>query len=184
MKLTTDLINESVSRINALKDRELVLRDLKIPAIENLGATKDLNDAIDFTNNDLRVLGNFPRMVRLQHLYLTNNRINRIESNLNEFVPNLTTVILNNNTIAELGDLEPLAHCKRLTYLSLIDNPVTKKQYYRLFLIHKLPQLRVLDFNKVKQAERKEAAELFKSSEGQDNALAKSLTDTKTKTFE
>ncbi|CDS11509.1 hypothetical protein LRAMOSA03772 [Lichtheimia ramosa] len=184
MKLTTDLINESPSHINALKDRELVLRDLKIPVIENLGATKDLNDAIDFTNNDLRVLGNFPRLVRLQHLYLSNNRIHHIDPHMHEFVPNLTTLILNNNAIGELGDLEALANFKRLTYLSLLDNPVTKKQYYRLYLIHKLPKLRVIDFVKIKQAEREEAAKLFQTEDGKDNTLAQSIADTKTKTFE
>ncbi|ORY96786.1 leucine-rich repeat-domain-containing protein [Syncephalastrum racemosum] len=182
MKLTTDLINDSVSRINPLKDRELVLRDLKIPVLENLGITKDLNDTIDFTNNDLRVLGNFPRMPRLQNLLLTNNRINRIEP-LDEFIPNLKSLILTNNAIQELGDLEPLVKCKRLHYLSLVDNPVTKKEYYRLYLIHKMPQLRVLDFSKVRDKERQEAAKLFET-DGAENALSKSLGDTKTKTFE
>lgn len=96
-------------------------------------------------------MGNFPRMIRLQHLLLANNRINRIESNIHEYVPNLTTLILTNNSIQELGDLEALSHCKRLTHLSLIDNPVAKKNHYRLYLIHKLPKLRVLDYVKVRQ---------------------------------
>ncbi|KAI9499569.1 leucine-rich repeat-domain-containing protein [Zychaea mexicana] len=184
MKLTTDVINGSVSRLNSLNQRELVLRDLQLPAIENLGVTKDLNDTIDFSNNDLRVLGNFPRMVRLQHLLLANNRINKIELNLAEYVPNLTTAIMTNNSIHELGDLEPLAKCKRLTFLSLLDNPVTKKQYYRAYLIHKLPRLRVLDFKKVKQREREEAAALF-MEDGVENSLGQSITDTKSSnTFE
>ncbi|KAL7318257.1 U2 snRNP complex subunit [Mucor circinelloides] len=184
MKLTADLLSNSVSQINALGDRELVLRDLKIPAIENLGVTKDLNDAIDFTNNDLRVLGNFPRLNRLQHLLLNNNRISKIEAGLNSYVPNLNTIILTNNALSELGDLEALAECQKLTHLSLLDNPVAKKEYYRLYLIYKLPQLRVLDFNKVKLSEKKEAKALFQKSDGTDNELIKSLVDNKTKTFE
>ncbi|KAI9029726.1 leucine-rich repeat-domain-containing protein [Phycomyces nitens] len=183
MKLTTDLITESVSHINAISDRELVLRDLKIPAIENLGATKDLNDTIDFTNNDLRSLGNFPRLTRLQHLLLANNRISTIEEGMQNSLPNLTTIVLTNNAIQELGDLEPLAPCRKLTYLSLLDNPVTKKQYYRLYVIHKIPSLRVLDFVKIKQ-ERKQAEELFKDQDGNESSLSKSLADAKTKTFE
>ncbi|OBZ87861.1 U2 small nuclear ribonucleoprotein A' [Choanephora cucurbitarum] len=184
MKLTADLLANSLSHINPLGQRELVLRDLKIPAIENLGVTKDLNDAIDFTNNDLRVLGNFPRLNRLQHLLLNNNRISKIDHELNHYVPNLKTIILNNNSISELGDLEALVDCKQLTHLSLLDNPVTKKKYYRLYLIHKLPQLRVLDFNKVKLAEKKEAAALFVKADGSENDLAKSIADNETKTFE
>ncbi|KAI8887446.1 L domain-like protein, partial [Backusella circina FSU 941] len=184
MKLTADLLSESVSRINPLGDRELILRDYKIPVIENLGVTKDLNDTIDFVNNDLRVFGNFPRLNRLQNVFLNNNRISKIESNINEFLPSLKTIILTNNAISELGDLEPLILCKKLTHLSVMDNPVAKKPHYRLYIIYKVPQIRVLDFNKVKQSERKEAAALFAKDDGTDNDLAKSITDNKTKTFE
>lgn len=143
-----------------------------------------MNDSIDFINNDLRVLGNFPRLNRLQQLLLNNNRISKIESGLEEHVPNLHTIILTNNALSELGDLEPLISCKQLTHLSVLDNPVTKKPHYRLFVIYKLPQLHVLDFNKVKLTERKEAEQLFRKADGTDNDLAKSITDHKTKTFE
>lgn len=130
------------------------------------------------------MLGNFPRLNRLQQLLLNNNRISKIERGLEEHVPNLHTIILTNNALSELGDLEPLMSCKNLTHLSVLDNPVTKKAHYRLYVIYKLPQLHVLDFNKVKLTERKEAEGLFRTSDGLDNALAKSITDNKTKTFE
>ncbi|KAI8984359.1 leucine-rich repeat-domain-containing protein [Mycotypha africana] len=189
MKLTGEVISNSLSHINPLGERELILRvgnhvDLKIPAIENLGVTKDLNDALDFTNNDLRVLGNFPRLMRLQHLLLTKNRISKIETGLGETIPNVQRIILTNNSIHELGDLEPLTELKQLTHLSVMDNPVTKKQHYRLYLIHKLPNLRVLDFNKVSLAERQKAAQMFTKEDGTANDLSKSITENKTKTFE
>ncbi|SAM01942.1 hypothetical protein [Absidia glauca] len=156
---------------------------LKIPAIENLGGTKDLNDTIDFTNNDLRVLGNFPRLHRLKHLLLANNRISKIDAGLEAPLPQLTTIILTNNTLEELGDIEPLATVSTLHHLVLLDNPVTKKEHYRLYVIYKLPSLRVLDFIKIKQKEREQAQELFQK-DGQDNALVQSITDNKSKTFE
>ncbi|KAI8582559.1 hypothetical protein K450DRAFT_170900 [Umbelopsis ramanniana AG] len=184
MKLTPDLLANSISRINALKDRELVLRDNKISAIENLGVTKDLNDAIDFTNNDIRQLGNFPRMLRLKSLSLANNRISRIDSQLVDYIPNLATLVLTNNMIQELGDLEPLTKCGKLEYLSLLDNPVTKKQYYRLYIIHKIPSIRVLDFKRVRKTEREEAKETFKTDGGEENELAVTIGETKSKTFE
>ena len=34
---------------------------------------------------------------------------------------------------------------------SLMRNPVTHKQHYRSYVIYKLPQVKVLDFRKVKQ---------------------------------
>ncbi|KAK9759780.1 U2 snRNP complex subunit, partial [Basidiobolus ranarum] len=152
MKLTADLITRAPSYINAIKDRELDLRGNKIPVLENLGVSKDQNDCIDFTDNNIQYLGNFPLLRRLHTLLLSNNRISRIETSINQFLPNLRTLVLTNNSISELGDLEALAGLTKLTYLSLIDNPVAKKNYYRSWLIWRTPTLRVIDFKRVKDA--------------------------------
>ncbi|XP_054569317.1 uncharacterized protein LOC129148352 [Eptesicus fuscus] len=48
------------------------------------------------------------------------------------------------------GDLDPLASLKSLTSLSILRNPVTHKKHYRLCVLYKVPQVRVLDFQKVK----------------------------------
>jgi len=155
-------------------------------------------------------LGNFPRMLRLKSLSLANNRIGRIDSQLDDYIPNLATLVLTNNLIQELGDLEPLTKCRKLEYLSLLDNPVTKKKYYRLYIIHKIPSVRVLDFKRVRKTvgswdwlvygilstfpplywfvtifqEREEAKETFKTDAGEENELAVSIGETKSKTFE
>ena len=63
--------------------------------------------------------------------------------------------MLTNNKFATLKELEPLAALRTLSSLSLIDNPVTKQQGYRAFCIAMLPNLRVLDFQKVKPARRR-----------------------------
>jgi len=47
----------------------------KIPEIQNLGATLDQFDTIDFSDNDLRKLAGFPYLGRLKQLLLNNNRI-------------------------------------------------------------------------------------------------------------
>ena len=52
--------------------------------------------------------------------------------------------------------------------LSFLHNPVVAKPNYRLFVIHKFPSLRVLDFKRVKDKEREEAKALFKSKVGKD----------------
>lgn len=65
-------------------------------------------------------------------------------------VPNLTTLILTNNNIAELGDLEPLKDVRGLKYLSLLGNPVREKKWYREWLAHRIPGLRVLDFQRIR----------------------------------
>jgi len=79
-----------------------------------------------------------------------NNRITKIATNISTCIPNLEWLMLNNNRISELNDLKPLEQCKKLTHLSLIDNPITSKQNYRLYVIHSIPSLRMLDFKKVK----------------------------------
>lgn len=42
-----------------------------------------------------------------------------------------------------------------------MDNPVYHKAHYRLYTIFMLPQLRILDFSKVRQRERDAAAKMF-----------------------
>ena len=50
--------------------------------------------------------------------------------------------------------------------LSLLHNPVVTRRNYREYVIHKFPNLRVLDFKKVKDKEREAAKKLFKTKEG------------------
>jgi U2 small nuclear ribonucleoprotein A' len=83
-------------------------------------------DAIDFTDNDIAQLGNFPLSPRLQTLLLARNRVNTIQSSLAQSIPNLTNLVLTGNSLAQLADLDPLAGLKRLTHLSLLENPVTR----------------------------------------------------------
>ena len=99
----------------------------KIPAIENLGAARD-QECIDFTDNDISVLTNFPQSPRLQTLLCARNRIQRIEANVVKSVPALNTLVLTQNNVAELADLEVLRGFKKLTFVSLVDNPVTNKE--------------------------------------------------------
>ncbi|ERS97781.1 hypothetical protein HMPREF1624_05952 [Sporothrix schenckii ATCC 58251] len=160
MRLTADLIHGSLSYLNPLKERELDLRGNRIVAIENLGAAGP-QDAIDLTDNDIQVLGNFPLTPRLRTLLLARNRIAAIQPDLANAVPNLTSLALASNQLAELSDLDPLARLGRLTHLVLLDNPVTKREKYRYWVIWRCPTVRFLDFQKVKDAERRKAEELF-----------------------
>ncbi|KAG8440737.1 hypothetical protein GDO86_006469 [Hymenochirus boettgeri] len=180
VKLTADLIEQAAQYTNAVRDRELDLRGYKIPVIENLGATLDQFDTIDFSDNEIRKLDGFPLLKRLKTLLLNNNRICRIGEGLEQVLPNLTELILTNNSIMELGDLDSLASCKHLSYLCLLRNPVINKRHYRMYIIYKIPQVRVLDFQKVKEVEREEAANMFKGKRGAQ--LAKDIAK-RSKTF-
>ncbi|XP_061993130.1 U2 small nuclear ribonucleoprotein A' [Rosa rugosa] len=170
VRLTADLIWKSPHFFNALKERELDLRGNKIPVIENLGATEDQFDTIDLSDNEIVKLENLPYLNRLGTLIINNNRITRINPNIGEFLPKLHTLVLTNNRLVNLVEIDPLASLSKLQYLSLLDNNITKKPNYRLYVIHKLKSLRVLDFKKVKDKERLEAKTLFASKEVEEEA--------------
>lgn len=157
VRLTVDLIDESAQFQNPIKDREIDLRDNKIQEIENLGATRDLFETIDLSNNDIKVLDGFPILKNLRTLLINNNRITTIAENLGEVLPSLEDLILTNNNISSIKEIEKLTKCRKLTRISLLKNPVTTTEKYRLFLIQKIPQLRVIDFARVKLKERKAA---------------------------
>jgi len=82
--------------------------------------------------------------------------------------------------IQELGDLEPLIPLKNLTNLCLLQNPVSAKPQYRQYIVYRFPQLRLLDFRKIKQAEREAATEYFRSKRGKEMAreIAKKVKQT------
>ncbi|XBH74860.1 hypothetical protein VPH35_101729 [Triticum aestivum] len=109
-------------------------------------------------------------MNRLGTLLINNNRITRINPNLGEFLPKMHTLVLTNNRLTSLAEIDPLASLPKLQFLSLLDNTVTKQPDYRLYVIHKLKHLRLLDFKKVKQQERADAAQKFHSKEAEEAA--------------
>jgi len=165
-RLTAELIWNSPAFVNPLKERELDLRGNKIPQIENLGATEDQYDVIDLSDNEITKFENFPLLSRLHTILLNNNKIYRVEEGLEKALPSLETLVLTNNKFSNLSDLGPFGGFRSLKLLSLLNNPVTRRPYYRLYLIHKIPSLKVLDFQKVKMQERQASEKHFGGEEG------------------
>ena len=103
----------------------------KIPVIENLGATENQFDCIDFSDNEVVRLDGFPPLKRLKTLLLNNNRISRISVSIGESIPNLQMLVLTGNKLSVLPDIKALRVLSKLQFLSLCDNPVSKKPGYR-----------------------------------------------------
>ncbi|CAD8071793.1 unnamed protein product [Paramecium sonneborni] len=164
MKINSELIQGSHHFINPLNERQLDLRAKKITAIENLGATLDFFDHIDLGDNDIKKLGNLTLLKRLKTLNLSNNRITKL-TDISDSLPNIENLILMNNRLTDINEMYQLRNCKKLKRLILHGNLITQQPDYRYKVIAILPNLKVLDFNKVTLAEREKAIESFKPDE-------------------
>ena len=58
MRINHELISQCSYRTNALLERQLDMKGMKISEIENLSATLNYFDAIDLSNNDISLLSN------------------------------------------------------------------------------------------------------------------------------
>merc|ERR1711972_1005208 len=95
------------------------------------------------------------------------NRISRISEDCFDPIKGLVSVCLTGNKLEKLVDLEPLTKVKTLERLSLMENPVTKVKHYRPYMISKCSKtLRILDFTRIKDKERKAAGLLFAGERG------------------
>ncbi|ODQ67237.1 L domain-like protein [Nadsonia fulvescens var. elongata DSM 6958] len=183
MRLTADLLLQAPSYLNPVNDRELNLRGHKIAVIENLGVTRDQNDALDLTDNDIRIFGPFPKLIRLKSIFASRNRVTALHPTISASIPNLNTLVLSSNNITELSDLTALMGLKKLEFITLVDNPVVEKENYRLWILWLCPCIRYLDFQKVKDVERKRAAAIFGTALEPSN-LSKSILGIKNNIFD
>ncbi len=156
MKITPELIQQRGAATSPLGERLLDLRGLKIPGIRNLGVTADAFDSIDLSQNEIQILGNFPKMHRITSLILNDNEIVRVDGEqLAASLPNLRCLVLAGNKLTSFAALEAVARLKSLEILILQDNPISLHPEYRAYLVGRLPNLRLLDFVKVTRFERK-----------------------------
>lgn len=158
MRITADLIQKSAAYMNPLSEFHLDMRGFKIPFLENLSATNDQFGTIDLTDNEIVTLETLPQLLRLHTLLLSNNRITRVDEGFAQMCPQLESLILTNNKISKFEEINKIsATCKSLLRLSLVGNIVNQLPNYRLYVIFKMPNLRVLDFEKVTDKERQAA---------------------------
>ncbi|GAA98106.1 hypothetical protein E5Q_04790 [Mixia osmundae IAM 14324] len=173
VRLTAELLTRTESYLNGLKDRELDLRGLSIPAIENLGVTRDQLDTLDLSDNAITSLSNLPHLRRLKTLYLANNPIASIASNLSTQVPFLLSLSLVASQIAQPNDFNALHGLKHLEFLAIRGSPAAELPHTRLWIIQQCPSIRFIDSEKVKLKERQAAKALFVAEDGTPTDLAK-----------
>jgi len=150
------------------RERELFLRGWRLPAeVENLSVLVDHGiGAIDISETGVQSLSNFPVMPGVRILTACNNTISKVSIDISTSLPFLDVLVLTGNRLSSFPVCEPLLRLKSLSVLSLLGNPVTRKQHYRLLFIHSLPNLRLLDLSRVSKKERDEAKALFSKKKG------------------
>jgi U2 small nuclear ribonucleoprotein A' len=158
MRITPNLI---ATAITTGRPTTLSLRDLDIPLVENLEQLPDIYETIDLTNNEIVTMGNFPLLMKTRTLLLAKNRVNNIQEGIQLQLPKLKSLSLVGNSISDYSTLEKLKHLKRLEDLYMNDNPICLMEHLREFTIWCLPNLKVLNFEKVSMKERQRARELF-----------------------
>jgi len=107
---------------------------------ENFTSLTSLSmNSVGFTS-----LKNFPKLLQLKKLELSDNRISGSLSCLEE-LKSLTHLNLSGNNIKTIEALEPLASLPNLISLDLYDCEVTSKENYRQQVFKLLPGLKYLD---------------------------------------
>ena len=171
VRLTAEMLLSAPQRLlpTCERDRELALRARRLgPDLEHLSVLRDGVAALDLSDNELAALGapRLPPMRALRTLTLCNNRIARVAAGVGASLPRLDALNLANNRLATLGDAAALGELRALTVLTLLGNGATRRQGYRLFFVHALPQLRLLDLQRVTRRERIDAARFFAGKKG------------------
>lgn len=164
VRLTAEMVRTAPQGLNCLGDWELDLRGRRLVDIAALAPVAGRYDAIDLSRNFLPALSGFPFAPRLRHLHVPRNRIAAIGPGFADAVPALESLLLTDNGLASLAAArlsEELARLPCLTLLCLRGNPVTRTPNYRLAVIAALPGVRVLDFVRVRDAERRAARRFF-----------------------
>ena len=113
--------------------------------IEKKYPGKKLEDIkiLDFYGNDFSNIDIISKMKSLKVISLSSNKV----SSLKPFkdLPNLKELFLRDNIIENVEEIDYLKSCNKLNALWLEENPVCKKDDYKLHLVKTLPNLKKLD---------------------------------------
>ncbi|SCW00440.1 LAFE_0C04236g1_1 [Lachancea fermentati] len=138
-------------------DKVLILRDLNLESDGDsmptvLSQIPIPTNVVDMTNNDLTQLPPLQKRADIHTLLLSRNRIVSIDGRL--LPTNILNLSLANNGIDRLEQLNGLRNSPQsLENLNLRGNAICYFEDYRSHVLSLLPQLKVLDFQKVKGEE-------------------------------
>ena len=89
---------------------------------------------------------------------LSFNQLKRVDENLAEFLPNLSTLYLHANQISKYSDIRRLSCFTKMKSLTLYGNPVEEQKHYRNVVLFYFPNLTQVDFSVISPGEREKVA--------------------------
>uniref|UniRef100_A0A2M4CLQ5 Putative microtubule binding protein n=1 Tax=Anopheles darlingi TaxID=43151 RepID=A0A2M4CLQ5_ANODA len=123
---------------------ELILDNCRSTYIDGLTDNFTALETLSLINVGLVSLKNFPKLINLRKLELSDNRISNSLSHL-VGSPKLTHLNLSGNRIKDFDELKPLQNLENLEVLDLFNNQVTLVENYRDKIFQLLPSLKYLD---------------------------------------
>ncbi|NXA47895.1 LRC72 protein, partial [Nothocercus julius] len=112
-------------------------------------------------NNKIQDLSFLVKNHCLTELYLDNNEVTDISGALKHLCA-LQILLLHNNQLKHLGEtVEELKGMRSLQTLNLFHNPLAQDPGYRLYVIHFLPSVQLLDRKPVTPRERESALHTY-----------------------
>ncbi|XP_074540312.1 leucine-rich repeat-containing protein 72, partial [Halichoeres trimaculatus] len=133
---------------------QLILTKKKLTGVPDLSRFPFLRE-LWLNNNKIRDLSCRSINCCLTELYLHNNNIKSISGALNHLTC-LRVLLLHNNQIRGLDNtMHELRRMQQLQTATFSLNPISHEAGYRLYVIHCLPSVQVLDGREVKPIERR-----------------------------
>ena len=152
-----DISKNKLENINGIQNMtklsKLNIKENFISKIDSLDKLNELNN-INISNNKLRNCdkSNLGLLPSLKTFLCDNNLLKSI--NCFEKYISLENISFNSNKIADINCLDKLSQLKKLTKLSLINNPITRIENYRKLIIFYFQHLKFLDNKEIISQER------------------------------
>jgi len=144
------------------KNRELRMLDISenyIAKIENLEGL-DLRVLL-LAQNRLHSLEGISSLGKLQKLNVRHNCITSVAALRSEDTPRLRELCISENRISRIDEVQSLQSFDFLCDLQIFPNPVVQLPHYRAQILHRLPNLRVLDVQAATAEEKVKADVIY-----------------------
>lgn len=150
---------KGIEKFSSLKDLQINFNFIeKIEFLDKLNLEK-----LWINENKIQKIENLP--INIKSFWVATNLISELDNNLLLY-DNLSDLNLSANLLSSFKDLYFLSQMKSLEILNLNDpnfgeNPICLINNYRLYLLHKMPYLKILDEIAITKEEKEEYANVY-----------------------